>query len=73
MHITHDENYGPGMMKIMDQLSGVFSSLSFGLRSPKVCVTRRPWIETSAKLCIFGVLFLCFILTLFITTDIDHG
>ena len=38
------------MMKIMDQVSCVISSPRPGLRSRKVCVTRRPWVETSARL-----------------------
>ena len=62
------------MMKIMDQLCCVISSLWRGLRTRKLCVARRPWIEIYARLfnCVYLECCCCFMLTLIIATDTNH-
>ena len=53
----------------------VISSLWRVLKTHKICVTRRPWMETSAKLlalCISARWSLYFMLPLIITAGIDH-
>ena len=45
---------------ITNQLSRVIGSLRCGLRTRKVCITRRPWMDTFATLFHFVKLDCCF-------------
>ena len=60
---------------ITNQLSRVIGSLRCGLRTRKVCITRRPWmgyICNVVSLCKIGLLFQCIMVILCLYGYMDH-